>query len=408
VALWEDHLLPMLTRKDGARLECTCKALSSVVREHFKDVGMIKSGNLKRALTTFPRARTMVLDRFNTLPAVVEWLCEGRGRYLERLTSKVAGTSANKLIHEALKRGALPLLKRVEASLNEPCERALLTEGLVAGMQELGLSIGCTPDQAKMVPQLAALGLVRQLPALVKLDISLMNDCGDIALQWPPFLPPSLKALYIDLFEEENRVVHESFLCALPGMLGASGARLERFEINIPSDFAALGDGLLHLAQTLRCCSPTLKVFLFGTSDYFLRVLKEAQNHGSQMERLRVQWADVLAAVSACRELRVLALPHIDVEPLFPAGTAFGRLTNLEISLFDVEISDQERERWRDAGVVGLWELMASGGLPALTKLSARFEGQWGGGGGGEDACGAGAGGRGRDPHAPQSRQASI
>jgi hypothetical protein len=27
---------------------------------------------------------------------------------------------------------------------------------------------------------------------------------------------------------------------------------------------------------------------------------------------------------------------------------------------------------------MGLWELMASGGLPALAKLSVRLEGQWG------------------------------
>jgi hypothetical protein len=52
----------------------------------------------------------------------------------------------------------------------------------------------------------------------------------------------------------------------------------------------------------------------------------------------------------------------IEVEPLFPPGTAFARLTHLEIG-------DYEREHPPDAGVMGLWELMASGGLPALAKL---------------------------------------
>jgi hypothetical protein len=99
---------------------------------------------------------------------------------------------------------------------------------------------------------------------------------------------------------------------------------------------------------------------------------KEPEDYRSQVERLRVQWADVLAGVSACRELQVLVLPRIEVEPLFPPGTAFGRLTHLEIS-------DHEREHPPDAGVMGLWELMASGGLPALAKLSVRLEGRWGG-----------------------------
>jgi hypothetical protein len=83
---------------------------------------------------------------------------------------------------------------------------------------------------------------------------------------------------------------------------------------------------------------------------------------------MRVQWADVLAGVSACRELQVLVLPEIVLEPLFPPGTAFGRLTHLETC-------DDEREHPPDAGVLGLWELMASGGLPALAKLSVTQEG---------------------------------
>jgi hypothetical protein len=40
MAVWEDHLLPLLTCKDAARLGCTCKALRGVVREHFSgDLG---------------------------------------------------------------------------------------------------------------------------------------------------------------------------------------------------------------------------------------------------------------------------------------------------------------------------------------------------------------------------------
>jgi hypothetical protein len=78
-----------------------------------------------------------------------------------------------------------------------------------------------------------------------------------------------------------------------------------------------------------------------------------------------VEWAELLAGVSACRELQELVLPHIVVEPLFPPGTAFGRLSHLDIC-------DHEREHPPDAGVMGLWELVASGGLPALAKVKVR------------------------------------
>jgi hypothetical protein len=94
-----------------------------------------------------------------------------------------------------------------------------------------------------------------------------------------------------------------------------------------------MGDGLVHVAQALRCCSPTLK----GSSAPGAATPSISERVGPRrgprgpVERLRVQWADVLAGVSACRELQVLVLSYIVVEPLFPPGTAFARLTHLEI-----------------------------------------------------------------------------
>jgi hypothetical protein len=83
-----------------------------------------------------------------------------------------------------------------------------------------------------------------------------------------------------------------------------------------------------------------------------------------------VHWADLLAGLSSCRELEAAMLSRVDVEPLFPPSTVFGRLTHLEIS-------DYEREHPPSAGKVGLWELMASGGLPTLAKLSVWLKGRW-------------------------------
>jgi hypothetical protein len=382
VAVWEDHLLPQLTCKDAARLGCSCKALRGLVREHFRDVGTVKMKQLRGALTTFQRARTVHLRVPEGRPghvdvgALVRWLRKGgRGRYLERMT---LGYSENgeDLVHQALQAGALPSLKHISADLQYPSHRASLTEGLVADMHELQLTIDCTDEDAELELQLASLGLVRQLPALVKLEVSVCADSEfHEPVQWPafipPFIPPFLKELRLNIqIWPDGLHVTESLFCALQGMLEASGARLDRLQVHIPPDlFEELGSGLVHLAQALRCCSPTLAALYIGTSSYHS---EPAQEDADRLERLRVQWADVLAGVSVFRELQVLVLPHILLEPLFPPGTAFDRLTHLEIA-------DRGRQHPPDAGMMGLWELMASGGLPALAKLDVMFEGRWGG-----------------------------
>jgi hypothetical protein len=379
MAVWEDHLLPLLTCEDAARLGCTCKALRVVVREHFKDIGEIEITELKAALTTFPHARRVhVRDYSYGLsargPAPVQWLREGgRGRCLERVTIKTYwynNEHYQEQLHAALRDGALPLLKVVSMQLDHASHRALLTEGLVAGMHELSLSLKFADNDAAMGPQLAALGLVRQLPALAKLKVSVSQEVNG-PVQWPPFIPPPLQALRIGL-SSDDRIVNESFLAALPGMLGASGARLKRLEVVLPTDFHMIGDGFIHLGRALRGCSPTLKgLYLSTWSSEPFETRNEAEDHASQVARLRLHWADVLAGVSACRELLMLVLQGCEIEPLFPPGTAFARLTHLEIG-------EAEREHPPDAGEMGLWELMALGGLPALAKLSVRADGRWG------------------------------
>jgi hypothetical protein len=373
--LWADHLLPLLTCKDAARLECTCKALRGVVRDHYRaGLGTIDVERLENALTTFPRARSVELDGSDESGgAAVQWLREGgQGRHLERVTCTQSHDHdgfPSSHVHEALRQGALPSLKYVAAHLDSPDERAFLTEGLVASLRELQVTVESDPHKyaESLKPQLAALGLVRQRPALTRLDFVLrdsvrVRDSVPVPVSWPPFIPPSLKALRIELWDMGPSTA--SLVRALPGMLEASGARLDRLEVLVPSESDIGEDGLVHLTEALRCCSPTLKGFLLGGSNIHFPLPGEAQD---------VQWSNVLAGVSRCRELQVLVLPaYIDVEPLFPPGTAFSRLTHLDIC-------DHEREDPPGAGVMGLWELMASGGLPALTKLSVTLNGRWGG-----------------------------
>jgi hypothetical protein len=159
-----------------------------------------------------------------------------------------------------------------------------------------------------------------------------------------------------------------------PRMLGASGARLERLELTIAWQYEFLGDGLVHVAQALRCCSPTLKALhIASDADDQLVCDSEAEDYEDQKALLRVEWTELLAGVSACRELQVLKLPaYVEAESLFPPGTAFPRLTHLEIG-------DDAREHPLGAGGVELWEVMASGGLPALANLWVTLEGREGG-----------------------------
>jgi hypothetical protein len=374
VAMWEEHLLPLLTCKDAARLGCTCKALRVTVREQFRNVGTVQVEQLKAALTTFPGARTVWLDAPATewqdpdaeVEALVEWLREGGGaRGLERL---MYVNDDEDLILKAFRAGALPSIKEVNLDLASETGRALLAGGLFNSLRELRLHIDCHGDSPDVEPEHAALGLVGQLPALVRLEVYVSGD-GDNPVQWewPPLIPPALKALRV-LFN-----IARSLLQALPGMLGASGARLDRLEIFLPSgNFEHVGDGLVHMAQALHCCSPTLRSFYTCTAIYdSLEAQEGAPDHADQVDRLRAQWGGVLAGVSACRQLEVLELLPIKVEPLFPCGTAFGRLTHLRLS-------DHEPSHPPNAGGMGLWEVMASGGVPALAKLSVRLEGRWG------------------------------
>jgi hypothetical protein len=195
---------------------------------------------------------------------------------------------------------------------------------------------------------------------------------SDAPVPWPRFfIPPSVKALRINLSEEGPPI--QSLLRALPGVLAASGARLDRLEVILTEDLEELREGLAQLAQTLRCCSPTLKGFLLSAgADSLIQIDSDGRDFDRQVQQLRVQWADVLAGVSACCELQVLVLPRVEVVPLFPPGTAFGRLIHLEMS-------DNGRKLWPNARGIGLWEVMASGGLPALAKLSVWLDGLLGG-----------------------------
>jgi hypothetical protein len=328
VAVWEDHLLPLLTCKEAARLGCTSKALRVVVRYHFIDLLTTMRNTwrtqLRAALTTFPSARKLTLGAYESEmsdeenEALLQWLREGgQGRHLAVV--KTGRGRACDFVHRALQQGSLPSLKVVDVDLAIDSARASLTRGALRAIQELHVSFDGTSEE-----HLAALGLVRELPALTTLRFDCLRaPLGHVQWEqpWPDFIPSTLKALHIYVYKGGDPL-----LCALTRMLRASGAKLERLRVSYSYASHPVCAGLVHLAQALRYYSPTLKSFRLSwgekpRSDQAWIVTTD------QVEQLRVEWADVLAGLSACRELQVLVLPHTIRGLFFPGGTAFVRLT---------------------------------------------------------------------------------
>jgi hypothetical protein len=155
---------------------------------------------------------------------------------------------AGDFVHEALQLGALPSLNFISTNLRHETHRASLTGGLLRGMHELHLIFNARQDEEVLETQLAALGLVRELPALTTLKITVLTDEEqNEPTQWPPFIPPSLKALCMDL--SGGWPACDRLLPALPGMLGASGARLDCLEVKLLGDLNGIGGGMIHLAH---------------------------------------------------------------------------------------------------------------------------------------------------------------
>jgi hypothetical protein len=167
--------------------------------------------------------------------------------------------AVNGTVHAALWRGALPSLRNVVLRLMHERHRDVLALGLLRGMHELRLSLVCYD----LKPQLEALGLVRQLPPWpsstwrcqsLESMMKVTPLCGTAR---PSSHPPSRPCA---LTSGTSIRVNIYFI------IGASGAAIERLEVSFFSEMWYLGDGLVHLAQALRCCSPTLKDFRLSTS----------------------------------------------------------------------------------------------------------------------------------------------
>jgi hypothetical protein len=167
---------------------------------------------------------------------------------------------------------------------------------------------------------------------------------------FPSFISPSLKTLTLDYLSDR---LFESLLRQLPTMLQASGARLEEMHVLRATETSA--ESAAALAQVLRTCSPALKSF---------RILSANRHKGVFDSGVASEVTSGL--VSCCEGLERLDVPWGTFKSLPLPYPTFTRLTHLNIFKGPFAVTDPKSP---------VWDLMASGLLPALTDLSVHYEG---------------------------------
>jgi hypothetical protein len=328
--------MPWLSVEEAAGLRVVCTTLMETVREWPVRLERpvcrtrLTPGNLEAALTCFSAAESLTIwPREPLAPAEESRLVELLRRQGGKLKRVETGWEhAKPLLSSAVRAGALPNLTKFKFNFDQPTDWEILSGGMLPLLEEVHVTIKADDEQ-----QLAALEHLRHLAHLQRLELACYR-APEAAFPFPPFIPPSLKALTLD-------GLPESLFCDLPPMLQASGAGLEKITIQRPGDDLS-AEGGAALAQVLRTCSSSLKTVSLGQlSPACVREL-------------------VPGLASCCATLRVLRCPWAVFTALPATCPAFPRLTELRLRGQDGEDVDS---------VSPAWDIMADGRLPALASL---------------------------------------
>jgi hypothetical protein len=199
---------------------------------------------------------------------------------------------------------------------------------------------------------------LRQLPHLRDLMIQGLRAPLPETV-FPAFIPPSLKTLTLDHF---HGPVLESLLQQLPPMLQASGAGL--VQLTVITAVTISEESGTALARVLHTCSPTLKTFRIISADVSASIVD------------RDSAFEVALGLESCGGLERLEVPGEIFCSLPPTCPTFTRLTHLTFKGDNAPIDLTSP----------VWDLVASGLLPALTDL--HIEASKGLSWGGEGQCG--------------------
>jgi hypothetical protein len=330
-----DHLMPWLSLLEAARLRVVCKALNGMVREWPMHLGDLGRDAIEAALTCFPAAESLVLWFPWPLAQaeearMVEVLRE-HGRTIKRVIGGVGG--GIQLFSAALHAGALPKLTHTILLLKNPIHREVLSHGTLGLLEKVNIVL----EDGELAP----LQHLRCLPYLRGLE--LRGEEPPLQSDFPPFIPPSLRTLTINILPLATL---EALLRDLPSMLQASGARLEAIELWSATEELSAAGGVA-IAHLLRLSSPTLR--RLNLRDINLRILG-----------LSCLSEVVPGLVSCCDTLEVLRCPAALFNALPAPCPGFPRLTELELDSAEYVV---------DMTSPG-WGLLAGGGLPALASLA--------------------------------------
>jgi hypothetical protein len=329
--------MPWLSVKEAAGLREVCKALKVLVMGW--PMKLIVERNLEAALRCFPAAECVlfILSEEPLAPVeesrVVE-LLRGHGGTLKKVMPW--GEGAERLLSSAVRAGVLPSLTSFHFSLDNLIHREILLGGILRLVEEVDVMMTRVDQE-----QLAALGHLRDLPHLRRLSLSCN---GALEAAFPPFIPPSLKALNLDI---ERVTVLESLLRGLPSMLQASGATLEAFELRRTRELSA--EGGAALVQVLRSSSSTLKIV-------------DLQDYEEYLGPACIRDL-VLCLMRCCNRIEVLHCPWAVFSALPATCPAFPRLKKLHLHGGTREAIDLASPAL---------DTIASGRLPALATLDIR------------------------------------
>jgi hypothetical protein len=330
--VWQEHLRRFLSIKEAAGLRAVCKALKVLVREWPMCLGEVYEYHLEVALKCFPATKSFEvnIDQYpdpEEEARLVEVLRE-HGGTLKDVTTDDCG---HHLLSSAVLSGALPNLIDFAFYLKMPSNRQILSEGM------LGLLEAATVRMNNST-QLAVLEHLRRLPHLQ--DLWLISE-EPLGPAFPPFIPPSLKALTVNL---KSLASLESLVGGLPSMLQASGASLK--EIRIIRNFGNLSAASgAALARAFHTCSSTLKTLSL---------------HGCwERETFACLPTLVPGLMSCCDTLKFLHCPWMILSALPATCPSFKCLNELHLHGY-VESS---RCTWLALCV------LAAGRLPALATL---------------------------------------
>jgi hypothetical protein len=352
LSVWQEHLIPVVSTREAAGLRVVCRALKALALEWpvdtAKELRVEYSEDLQAALTCFPATKTLDVYFDAPLEAAEESrimeLLRRHGGTLKYVTAYEEG--AERLFFSAVQGGALANLKNWDVKLENPLHRQILSGGMLRLLEDVDVDIKPGDEE-----QLAASEHLRNLPQLRRLFLRWWGDEeAEVvvveAVAFPPFIPPSVKTLKVEFVV---RMYTESLLRDLPDMLRESGAKLQDIQIYVQDDFCV--EAASALDQVLRICSSTLKS---------VGVLKfHYDNTGTSYARELVP-----GLISCCDTLEVLSC-HWAVFSALPAPLpTFSRLTKL----FLMGERPDEFIRFTPRA----WDIMANGGLPALTDFTTR------------------------------------